>query len=579
MLPKWSDPIWKKLVAAFIFFLLLRYLLSYIALSSFFMARIEARFDHPDVIDLYFASSDQTFRERRSARSSEFLPGIRENKQLDLNDGVARKIRIDLGQQSGVVELYGLSLKSHFGGKRVFDHRQIFDSFVPGNHIKTIVLKKDRLRITTNGPDPYIIFRGELKGENTLIGNLLPVIYSLVLFLLLAKFRFSTFPAITDLQGKTSSMGVHLGTLDGVRGLAALLVLAEHTGVLKGVGSLGVWLFFCLSGFLLSAPFVKEPARAVSPGYMATYLTRRLKRILPMYYMFITVAMMMHGKTDEVIRHLLFLQADGHLWTLPQEMCFYLILPLVVAALYLLFRGKGILPVVFLIILLVLANRYLSTSIVSLYGYGKKLEPMMGIFLAGMMFSYFYHWLGSNTLFQSLDRGNVRQFCSISGMVLLIVLIILSARLVPEMRSYNALRNFGTFGFAGGLFIFLVVLANNTLLSRIMSFYPLRAVGLVGFSFYLLHPTLINFFRIVVDDFLNIHLSGPSMFLLAGIGTYILAAFTYTYIERPFLQGTAEKAIVTKSTADRQTILRTESYPGIETAPLIPGRTTDRPVL
>jgi peptidoglycan/LPS O-acetylase OafA/YrhL len=271
-----------------------------------------------------------------------------------------------------------------------------------------------------------------------------------------------------------------------------------------------------------------------------------------MYYSFIAVAMMMHGKTDEVIRHFLFLQANGHLWTLPQEMCFYLILPLLVALTYLLFRGNGLLTVLFLLVLLVLANRYISTSFVSLYGYGQKLEPMIGIFLAGMMFSYLYQWLGSNTLFQRMDRENVRRFCSTAGILLLIILIILSARLVPEIRSFNALRHPGIFGFLAGLFILLAVLANNTLLSRIMSFYPLRAVGLVGFSFYLLHPTLINFFRIEFMDFFNIRLSGPPMFILAGIATYVIATFTYTYIERPFLHSTAAGTVAAAPAAPRQ---------------------------
>lgn len=35
--------------------------------------------------------------------------------------------------------------------------------------------------------------------------------------------------------------------------------------------------------------------------------------------------------------------------------------------------------------------------------------------------------------------------------------------------------------------------------------------------------------------YFNIRLSGPLMFLLVGIITYAFSAFTYTYIERPFL--------------------------------------------
>jgi peptidoglycan/LPS O-acetylase OafA/YrhL len=219
-------------------------------------------------------------------------------------------------------------------------------------------------------------------------------------------------------------------------------------------------------------------------------------------------------------------------------MFFYLVLPLVVAAIYLLCRGNRLLAVFFLLVLLVSANTYMSTRLLSLYGYGKKLEPMIGIFLSGMMFSYLYHWLGTNRLFLKLDRTRVRRFCSVTGILLLALLLVLSARLVPALEHFNALDDFGTFGFAAGLFILLLVLANNTLLSRIMSFLPLRAVGLVGFSYYLLHPTLLVFIRTEFQDYFGIRLSGLPMFILAGLATYSLAAFTYTYIERPFLHST-----------------------------------------
>jgi peptidoglycan/LPS O-acetylase OafA/YrhL len=536
-----SHPLW-KIAAALLLFLLIRQILSYIALSSYFSATVDASFDHPDVIDLYYASSTATFRDQHHHSSEAFTPGLREKKRIDLGDGVARKIRLDLGRQGGEVRLYGLVLKSHFGGTKTFTPRQIFDGFTPANGIRSYTLEGDHVLVGTEGIDPYIVLKGELQEENAMIGTFLPAVYALAILLLLSHSHLAAFPAIADLQGKSSSIGLHLGSLDGVRGAAALMVLAEHTGVLKGIGSLGVWLFFCLSGFLLAAPFIKEPSRALSPRFMATYLVRRMKRILPMYYAVLAASLMFSGKTDQFIRHILFLQGDGHLWTLPQEMFFYLVLPLVVAAIYLLCRGNRLLAVFFLLLLLVLANRYMSTRWISLYGYGKKLEPMIGVFLSGMMFSYLYHWLGTNRLFLQLDRTHVRRFCSLAGILLLALLLVLSARLVPGLKHFNALDDFGTFGFAAGLFILLLVLANNTLLSRIMSFLPLRAVGLVGFSYYLLHPTLLVFIRTEFQDYFGVRLSGLPMFVLAGLATYGLAAFTYTYIERPFLHSTTAAA-------------------------------------
>ncbi len=534
-----SKALWGKIGVALLFFVLVKYAISFIALSSFFGVEIEATFDHKDAIDFYYASSDTTFQDRHSVSTGPFTQGVREKKHIEIRDGVARKIRIDLGRQGGRMKLYSLSLVSHFGQEISLTQKQIFDNFVPNQDVKAFTLEGDHVLVVTDGSDPYITLKGRLIEENVYIDSVFPVICAFVFFLFISNFHFANFPAFSDLQRKTSSLGVHISSLDGIRGLAAFLVLAEHTGVLKNIGSLGVWLFFSLSGFLLATPFVQKPSRALSYDYMSSYLLRRFKRLMPMYYAFVGVTMLSHGRTDEVIRHLLFLQANGHYWTLPQEMYFYFILPLLVAVIYLVFRGNKVFAGLFLLVLLILANKFLTKNIISLYGQGQKLQPMVGIFLAGMMFSYLYHWLGGNPFFQRLDRSHVRQFCSISGLILLLVLVVLSARLIPEFTEFNALYDPGMFGFGAGLFILLTVLANNTLLSRIMNFYPFRAVGLVGLSFYLLHPMMITFVRTEVQDYFNIRLSGPAMFILVGIATYIFAAFTYTYIERPFLKTVA----------------------------------------
>lgn len=541
--------VWWKVGISLLFFLLVRHVISFIALSSFYSAAIDAKFDHSDVVDLYFASSNNTFQDRHRVSTEQFAQSSRETKRIDLHDGVAKKLRVDLGRQPGEVKLYGITLDSHFGRKATLSPKQIFDSFTPNQEIRAFHLKNDHVLAVTTGNDPFITLRGNLVEENVYINTILPVVYAFVFYLFLSNFSFSSFPAFSDLQGKTSSLGVHISSLDGIRGLAAILVLAEHTGVFNNIGSLGVWLFFALSGFLLTTPFVQKPSRSLSFGYMSSYLLRRFKRLMPMYYAFVGITMLSHGRTDEVIRHLLFLQANGHYWTLPQEMFFYLILPLLVGFIYLAFRGNKIFSIIFLLVLMILTNTYLTKNVVSLYGQGQKMQPMVAIFLSGMMFSYLYHWLGDNFYSQRLDRSHVRQFCSAAGLALLLVLMVLSARLIPNLKEFNALDNSGIFGFGAGMLILLVVLANNTLLSRIMNFYPFRAVGLVGLSFYLLHPMMINFVRTEVQDYFNFRLSGLPMFAAAGVLTYILAVFTYTYIERPFLKSVVNTGTVKQSAA------------------------------
>ena len=87
----------------------------------------------------------------------------------------------------------------------------------------------------------------------------------------------------------------HLPALDGVRGLAILMVLLFHfvgqttatnrlesavNGVLS-YGCLGVDLFFVLSGFLITGILYDSSA---SPGYFRGFYMRRVLRIFPLYY-------------------------------------------------------------------------------------------------------------------------------------------------------------------------------------------------------------------------------------------------------------------------------------------------------
>jgi peptidoglycan/LPS O-acetylase OafA/YrhL len=89
--------------------------------------------------------------------------------------------------------------------------------------------------------------------------------------------------------------------LDGVRGLAILLVIALHyfvaevdpePGSLIGLAQLllinsrmGVDLFFVLSGFLIGGILLDNKD---SPNYFKAFYTRRVFRIFPLYYLVLT---------------------------------------------------------------------------------------------------------------------------------------------------------------------------------------------------------------------------------------------------------------------------------------------------
>ena len=99
---------------------------------------------------------------------------------------------------------------------------------------------------------------------------------------------------------RRSSAGESFLPIDGLRGLAVLLVLFGHmyrggvavfpqlTMVAAGVS--GVELFFVLSSFLLSSPLIAASSLELrSPGTWATYVARRLLRIYPLYIVVLVV--------------------------------------------------------------------------------------------------------------------------------------------------------------------------------------------------------------------------------------------------------------------------------------------------
>ena len=114
--------------------------------------------------------------------------------------------------------------------------------------------------------------------------------------------------------------------LDGVRGVAVLLVMAGHTwraqstrlpdraaGSLVTVGWSGVELFFVLSGFLITGILLDSRGGA---RYFRNFYLRRVLRILPLYYALLAATFVGAALLPHLIGRLLGTANGQHLWYL-----------------------------------------------------------------------------------------------------------------------------------------------------------------------------------------------------------------------------------------------------------------------
>ena len=142
---------------------------------------------------------------------------------------------------------------------------------------------------------------------------------------------------------------------DGLRAIAALLVLLIHTAWTSGFTSrtslgiytsrleIGVAVFFLISGFLLYRPFAVSHLAGGDPIDTWHFWGRRLLRIVPAYWLALTIlTYVLHDVSmgpgwKGVASHYLFLQiylpsqwsyGIQQAWSLCIEMSFYLFLPL-----------------------------------------------------------------------------------------------------------------------------------------------------------------------------------------------------------------------------------------------------------
>ena len=399
---------------------------------------------------------------------------------------------------------------------------------------------------SADGATPVTLRSKHAFGKtNYLLAIGLPLLFFVGVCLLVRNSAFQQIPAFSDMSlGNRISSAQEFNTINGLRGLAAILVLFGHSA--PGFESLqiGLGLLFILSGFLLSKPFVLDSNKIFSWKNLERYVTKRLKRILPMYYLFIFVTYVITFKFDTALRHFLFIQAEGHLWPMTQIFAFYMLLPVVLLISSASYRLHRLLPAVLCTVSIIASILYMRDWM-PFYN-GEYHHPFyLYAFLMGVLAAFIQYDLIGN-YFQKVANWNwiTRLVLGLGVLAFTVIIIIWSAPIKPSMVIWQHLSQFWVKAWLVTVIILLALNTPNTIFRTIISNPLFRSVGVIGFSFYILHSLGMQIFAHFQTTYLgDINAGERGWFFTLGAFciTYVMSVITYSYVERPFF-GYREKS-------------------------------------
>lgn len=363
-------------------------------------------------------------------------------------------------------------------------------------------------------------------------------------------------------RGGDKTRLTYLPGLDGLRALAVLAVVIYHAdlGWLPG-GFLGVEIFFVISGYLITALLLAEWRREGTIDLKSFWL-RRARRLLPALWVLIGIvlAFAVLALPDEVAGlrpdvaaalgyvtnwYLILAQKSyfetvgrpsllQHLWSLAIEEQFYLLWPLFLRfilgrlsprrALALIVAG-AVLSLAWMVWL------YVPDSDPSRVYYGTDTRA------AGLLF-------GAALAFLWTPWGDAKQAARVKPWLADIVGVLALGALVAACWFIG---EFDPFLYRGGLaFVALatvvviaaVVHPGAQLGTTILGLAPLRWIGLGSYSIYLWHWPIF----MVTRPQLDVPLDGAALFALRLSATFLLAAFSYRFVETPIRRGGLERA-------------------------------------
>lgn len=346
--------------------------------------------------------------------------------------------------------------------------------------------------------------------------------------------------------------------------MAAFAVLLTHAGyesgaVFKGVpgaflahADWGVALFFVLSGFLLSRPWVREVQTEAGRPPLRRYFKHRMARILPAYWVALLAILLTTGRGADVSAILSnvtltqgytgeFLPSFFQTWSLVTEVAFYVALPLLAP---LLIRRSIKLSLV------LLACVALITPVWIYLVKGPLADSITGVAIAWLPghMDWFCIGMGLAVVETALRSGApaVAWLTRRPTVVLLFAALLYAVAMTPitgpirfedTVSPGQAIAREFLYGLVA-LFCMVAMLsatANGTLWGRGLDSSVMRWAGRISYAFFLWHTLLLTGVR----NWLGLELFGGGFWqslALTTVITLIVSQLSWVLVERTSLR-------------------------------------------
>ena len=317
--------------------------------------------------------------------------------------------------------------------------------------------------------------------------------------------------------------------LDGLRGVAALMVIAYHFGgrdYLWLSGWTGIQIFFVLSGFLITTLALREESSAGRLS-LQNFWIRRLFRILPVYLVVLlamTLTTYRRGGSDWTLlqealpNYLTFTNELGHpespwmlSWTLGIEQKFYLLWPLLAF-------GVALSAQVRLVTIGLIAGAL--TVVASTWGHAPGSPASYVSILVGCALAVLMHTRAGFT--------RLRPLMSPIGRTVVLMIFFVAQLLVA--RSHALVGDLATVAYVIVVAAVLPGLLTDGAAATALSTRPVRWLGARSYSLYLCQVLAAWTVYALLPN-----LSATAMVIATAAVGLMVADFLYRYVELPMI--------------------------------------------